>query len=149
MFHWNFLECSMCGPQYGPDARRTWVAKGPFPSYPSGNRLGSCSIFSALCFYLHNPSCIYCKPRLSKAPSVSPFMCPDLSLCVHPCDVLDMLGAVLRVFHATSLLHCHVHCREASTVCFHLAKEKNRQRQVNDFSQSHKITKGQSQDSSS
>lgn len=104
MFHWNFLECSMCGPQYGPDARRTWVAKGPFPSYPSGNRLGSCYIFSALCFYLHNLSSTYCKPRLSKAPSVSPFMCPDLSLCAHPCDVLDMLGAVLRVFHATSLL---------------------------------------------
>lgn len=104
VFHWNFLERSMCGPQYGPDARRTGVVKGPFPSYPSGNCLGSYTIFSALRIYLHNLSSIYCKPHLSKAPSASPFMCPELSLCAHPCDVLDMLGTVLRAFHATSLL---------------------------------------------
>lgn len=84
--------------------RRTGVAKGPFPGYPSGNCLGSCTVFSALSSYLNNLSSIYCKPRLSKAPSASPSMCPDLSRCAHPCDVLDMLGAVLRAFHVTSLL---------------------------------------------
>lgn len=124
--------------------RRTGVAKDPFPGYPSGNCLGSCTVFSALSSYLNNLSSIYRKPRLSKAPSASPFMYPDLSRCAHPCDVLDMLGAVLRAFHVTSLLQL---VRQVQFV-FILQKKKT-DRQVNGFSQSHKITKGQSQDSSS
>lgn len=86
---------------YGPNAKRTRVAEGPFPNYPCGICFGTCCIASALCFFLLSLCLLQTLP-VQSSPCLSTtleFSLPALSCDVFSCDA----GDVLRVSPVISL----------------------------------------------